>query len=174
MAWALPVVLIWRESYEFGWVWLGVWLSVCSALGLLSHEPLAVRRAVIVCALAQLPLMGLEALGHPLFESAGGGVAGSLGKRYVLSALMGLASLWSVGWKAWGWMLAAALTGSIIGVAPALARLVWQARKDWRVWAGLVNALGLLLIGWLVVDRTAPVRYVTARVADRWDIWQGV
>ena len=174
VAWALPVALIWRESYQFGWVWLGIWVGTSSALGLLSHEPHAVRRAVLICGLAQLPLMALQACGVEVYAISGGGLAGSLGKRYVLSALLGLCSLWSTGWQAWVWLALAGLTGSVIGVGPAVARLLWQARRDWRIWAGVGNATALLLCGWLLIERTAPLRYLTSRLLSRWEMWQGV
>ena len=91
------------------------------------------RRALLVVAWAQLPLMALQAVGvtlpwpavitHP--------ITGALGSRAPLASLLAVASMLSPRRPALILALAACLTGSLMGW-PALIRLWWQSPcKPW-------------------------------------------
>ena len=155
-AWAVPVALIYRDGPGIAWLWLATWWLVWLAAERLAAHPAAVRQAVRGVAWWHVALMVLSWLGWTGYEQAGGGFAGSLGRRSVCSALFGLCVAWSTGAGTWFWTVLAGLTTGTVGVGIGLAVLTarWR-RRGWLLplWAGLA---------W----------YAWPRLGIRWSLWE--
>lgn len=160
LAGCLAVYLIHaRQPYGTAARWVlhaGLLLATAQALAERDGWP-GVRRALVVCAWAQLPLMAWQVAGGALpWEPLGSGLTGSVQRRAVLAILLSVASLLSGGWQAAGLALASVTTGSLMGVL-ALLRVL-PARV--RLW----GLLGLLGVGWPVA---------LERLNLRVEAWQG-
>lgn len=150
LAWAVPTTIIFRDAYGIAWLWFATWALVVLAASSLNEDRKAVRAGVLVTGLLQIPFMLLQISGHTVFEGNGSGLWGSLGKRYLLSALFGLCSLWSKGFRAWAWAFLSICTQSVLGVIPALARLLWENK---RLRFLLIPSIAFLI--WYSLGRTS-------------------
>ena len=147
---------LWRTPEAVPWVaqvvlWLLAGVALVERFG---WTPL--KRAVVILAWLQLPLVALQHAGVPVYSPE---PSGTLGRRAILGAILGLASLWSAGWRAWVLTLGALATGSFTGGLIPLLRLSWTQLFLPRAWPLLVLGLCLTRRAWITA------------LSTRWAVW---
>ena len=160
IAWSWPVVVVFRDAFGVAWLMGATWTLVGLAAAWMDAR--YVKTAVLAAAWWQVPWIAWQlGGGHALlwFDGAGSGWWGTVGGRAPVSALLGLAALWTAGGQRWWWWLLAVGSQSWLGVVPVAAQWWWRARgRGW--WLA-----GAALVGYA----TWPAWGV--KVSSRWRVW---
>lgn len=156
----------WRHpTPAFLWGWQTLTVLTAAALLAIHGDWAWLREAVIACAWMQVIVAGCQWGGeqgwwprHPSSEPSG-----TVGSVTAASVIMGVGSLWSRGWQAWGLGVATCLMGSGTAIPVVVAKLGWSVRHRLPRWVLITAAILLVGVGaW---------RWHAA-FALRWLIWQ--
>ena len=157
--------LCWRQPTD-ALTWVSQATLLLGAAAMLQGSSRPLRQAVIACAWVQIPVLILQWYQVPLpwaHLPVPWQMAGTVGSIRPASILLGIACLWSTGWRAWVLGLAAGLTGSGTVVPVVLLKLWWPVRRHLVGW---LAAAGVLVVG----ARFAPAWMLA--LSERAEVWR--